>query len=40
MLELLREAGIDVIEGVCAEEATHDLGPHLWRESDPPTTDP
>jgi len=38
-LELLREAGIDVIEGVCADQASRELGPHLWRKPHPPTTD-
>ncbi len=38
-LAILREAGITVIEGVLAEEAQRDMGPYLWREPNPPTTD-
>lgn len=38
-LQILIDAGIDVVEGVCADEAMRDLGPHLWREPNPPTTD-
>jgi pyrimidine deaminase RibD-like protein len=38
-LQILLDAGIPVIEGICTTEAEHDMGPHLWRAPDPPTTD-
>lgn len=38
-LAILRDAGIPVLEGVLAEEALADMGPHLWREPDPDGTD-
>lgn len=38
-LQILLDAGIQVVEGICVAEAEHDMGPHLWRAPDPPTTD-
>lgn len=38
-LQILRDAGIAVFEGLCADEAERDMGPHLWRAPNPPTTD-
>lgn len=34
-LQMLREAGIEVIEGVLAEEAERDLGPYVWQPGEP-----
>ena len=38
-LQILIDAGIPVVEGICAEQAQRDMGPHLWCEPKPPTTD-
>lgn len=38
-LDLLREAGIPVIEGVLTAEAERDMGPYLWREPNEPDID-
>jgi pyrimidine deaminase RibD-like protein len=38
-LQILRDAGIAVFEGICADEAQADMGPHLWRAPNPPITD-
>lgn len=38
-LQILRDAGILVFEDVLGEEALRDLGPHLWREPQPPDVD-
>ena len=34
-LEMLREAGIEVIEGVLEAEARADLGPYVWQTGEP-----
>ncbi len=34
-IQMLVEAGVEVVEGVLEAEARRDLGPHLWREGDP-----
>ncbi len=38
-LQILREAGIPVTLGICADDAQRDMGPHLWREPNPPDVD-
>ncbi len=38
-VQLLLDAGIPVMMGVLAAEAERDMGPYLWRPSDPPVTD-
>jgi len=38
-LQLLVDAGIVVVEGICAAEAMRDMGPHLWREPNAPDLD-
>lgn len=38
-LQILIEAGIPLVEGICADEAERDLAPHLWCAPNPPTTD-
>lgn len=38
-LQILRDAGILVVDGICADEAERDMSAHLWREPNPPTTD-
>lgn len=34
-IDMLREAGIDVVEGVLAEQARADLGPWVWQPGEP-----
>ena len=38
-LQLLIDAGIPVVEGICADEAERDMGPHLWRAPNAPDVD-
>jgi len=38
-LAILRDAGIPVFEGILSAEARRDMGPHLWREPNPPDVD-
>jgi pyrimidine deaminase RibD-like protein len=38
-LAILRDAGIEVVEGILAEDAARDMGPYLWREPNPPDVD-
>lgn len=38
-LEILRAAGIVVVEGVLEAEAADDMGPYLWREPHAPDVD-
>lgn len=38
-LDILREAGIPIVEGILADEAERDMGPYLWRAPNPPDTD-
>lgn len=34
-VRMLRDAGIDVVEGVLEEQARADLGPYVWQEGEP-----
>lgn len=34
-IEIIEEAGIPVIQGVLADEARADLGPHVWQPGEP-----
>ena len=34
-IEMLREAGIEVIEGVCEPEARADMAPYVWQPGEP-----
>ena len=38
-LHLCSDAGIVVVEGILADQAERDMGPDLWREPQPPSTD-
>jgi pyrimidine deaminase RibD-like protein len=38
-LQILRDAGIEVVLGILPEQAQRDMGPYLWREPLPPVTD-
>lgn len=38
-LQLLKDAGIPVFEGIMADEAERDMGPYLWRDPAPPDVD-